>query len=78
MSVNLSIKNVPTELVRKLKQRATRNRRSLQDELMIILEESVAAEGKLSLDDVLRETRRLKIRTKSESVKKIRADRDTR
>ena len=29
-------------------------------------------------DDVLRETRRLNIQTKSESVKMIRADRDTR
>lgn len=78
MSVNLSIKNVPTGLVRKLKQRATRNRRSFRDELMTILEESVAAEGYLSPHDILRETRRLKIRTKSESVGMVRVDRDAR
>lgn len=39
---NLSIKSVPEELAESLRQRASRNHRSLQGELMAILEEAVA------------------------------------
>lgn len=38
MSVNLSVKNVPETLAKKLRERAERNHRSLQGELMAILE----------------------------------------
>lgn len=38
MSVNLSIKLVPEELAERLRQRAERNHRSLQGELMAIIE----------------------------------------
>ena len=38
MSVNLSVKNVPEALAAKLRDRAERNHRSLQGELMAILE----------------------------------------
>ena len=38
MPVNLSIKNVPDTLAAKLRERAARNHRSLQGELMAILE----------------------------------------
>jgi len=38
MPVNLSIKNVPEEMAAKLRERAQRNHRSLQGELMAILE----------------------------------------
>lgn len=41
---NLSIKNVPAAVVKKLHQRAKRNHRSLQGELMVIVNE--AAEGR--------------------------------
>lgn len=40
---NLSIKSVPEELAESLRQRAARNHRSLQGELMAILEAAVAA-----------------------------------
>jgi plasmid stability protein len=43
MPVNLSIKNVPDALAEKLRARAERNHRSLQRELMAILER--AADG---------------------------------
>jgi plasmid stability protein len=39
--VNLSVKNVPDELAELLRQRAARNRRSLQRELISILETAV-------------------------------------
>ena len=38
MPVNLSVKNVPEALAAKLRERAARNHRSLQGELMAILE----------------------------------------
>jgi plasmid stability protein len=41
MAVNLSVKNVPDELAERLRQRALRNRRSLQRELLSILEAAV-------------------------------------
>jgi plasmid stability protein len=78
MAVNLSIKNVPEDLARKLRARASRHRRSLQGELMNILEESLAETERLGVDEVVRRTRKLGVRTKSESVAMIRADRDAR
>lgn len=41
MSVNLSIKGVPDELAERLRQRAARHHRSLQGELMALLEAAV-------------------------------------
>lgn len=44
MAVNLSIKDVPDELAERLRQRAARNHRSLQGELMAIVEQAALAE----------------------------------
>ena len=41
MPVNLSVKNVPDELAESLRRRAARNRRSLQRELLSILEAAI-------------------------------------
>ena len=38
MAVNLSIKNAPDDMVRRLKERAARHHRSLQGELLAILD----------------------------------------
>lgn len=45
MTVNLSIKNVPEALAARLRARAGRNHRSLQGELMAILESAVVDSG---------------------------------
>lgn len=42
MSVDLSIKSMPDEMAQKLRDRAKAHHRSLQGELMAILEEAVA------------------------------------
>jgi hypothetical protein len=42
MSVNLSIKDVPDALAQALRERAARHHRSLQGELMAIIEEAAA------------------------------------
>jgi plasmid stability protein len=76
MPVNLSIKNAPDALVRRLKRRAKRNRRSLQWELLSILEEAARRQSKpLSPLQVLARVKRLGIRTPPEGVAMIRADR---
>jgi antitoxin FitA len=78
MPVTLSIKNAPDEIVRRLRERARRNHRSLQGELMSILESAVAPKALMSPADVLAEVRRRGIQTPSEAAELIRADRDSR
>ncbi|MGH6813518.1 MAG: FitA-like ribbon-helix-helix domain-containing protein, partial [Methylocella sp.] len=78
MPVNLSIKNAPDEIVRRLRERASRHHRSLQGELLAILEAAVRFEEQLSPDDLLVEVQRLGLRTPSESTAMIRTDRDAR
>jgi plasmid stability protein len=78
MPVNLSIKNAPDDIVERLRARAARHHRSLQGEVLAILEEAVNEAKPLTVDDVLAENRRIGLRTPSESVAMIRADRDGR
>ena len=78
MPVSLSIKNAPDEMVRRLKERAERHHRSLQGELMAILEEAVGTARPLTPDEVLAEVRRLGLSTPGEAAGMIRADRDGR
>jgi plasmid stability protein len=46
---NLSIKNVPDEVVTGLRERAAANHRSLQGELLALVSQSVATEPKASV-----------------------------
>lgn len=78
MPVNLSIKNVPDELAERLRQRAARHHRSLQGELMVILEEHVKTSEPLTPAEVLRQVRKMGLRTPAESVKMVRAVRHAR
>ena len=78
MTVNLSIKNAPEKLVRKLKKRAERNHRSLQGELMAIITEAVEEKPRLTAADILRETQALGLTGPSESAAIVRVDRDAR
>ena len=75
MPVNLSVKNVPDDLVAKLRSRAKRSHRSLQGELMVILEQAVTP-GKMSLDEVRQRVQQLDIQTGDESTAWIRELRD--
>ena len=78
MPVNLSIKNAPDDIVQRLRERASRHHRSLQGELMAILAESVRTPEPLTPEEVVKEVQRLHLRTLSEAVELIRADRDVR
>ena len=76
MTVNLSIKNAPDEVVRLLKERAARHHRSLQGEMLAILEEAVRSSRTLAPGDVLAEVRRLGLRTPDEARQIVRQARD--
>jgi plasmid stability protein len=78
MPVNLSIKNAPDDVVMRLRQRAERHHRSLQGELLAIIEEAVLEPRPMSVSEVLASIRRLGVSTPNEAEAIIRAARDRR
>lgn len=78
MPVTLSIKNAPDETVRRLRERAERHHRSLQGELLAIIEEAARSQGPRTPAEVLAEIRRIGVATPREAVALVRADRDAR
>ncbi len=78
MPTNLSIKNAPDDIVARLKERAARHHRSLQGEMLAILEEAVRSSEPMTIDEVLERVRRLSLRTPAEAAAMLRADRDER
>lgn len=78
MPVNLSIKNAPDDVVKRLKERAERHHRSLQGELMAILEEAAGASRPLTPDEVFARVRQLGLSTPRAAAAMIREDRDAR
>jgi antitoxin FitA len=78
MPVNRSIKNAPDDLVVLLNQRAQRNHRSLQGEMLAIIEEAVSRPKLLSPEEVLAKAQRLGLNTKPRSASIVRSDRDSR
>ena len=89
MPVNLSVKNVPDSLADRLRARAERNRRSLQGELLSILEAAVderaptaalvpAPSRTLSIEEVAERARKRFPHGTESSATWIRAMRDGR
>lgn len=78
MTVNLSIKNVPDEVAERLRRRAVRAHRSLQGELMAILEQAAWEQARLTTAEALTQVRQLGLRTAEEATTMIRRDRDAR
>lgn len=89
MAVNLSIKSVPDTLAADLRARAARNHRSLQRELMAILEEAVcgsvvsvagagATRPRLTIDELAQRAKALFPSGTPSSVQTIREQRDSR
>ncbi len=78
MPVNLSIKNAPDHVVARLRQRAKRHRRSLEGELLAIIETAALEDQQATATEVLAEVRRLGLQTPREASALIRADRDGR
>jgi plasmid stability protein len=78
MPINLSIKNAPDDVVQRLRERAERHHRSLQGELMAIIEAAVREDRRATPTDIIAEVRRLGLQTPSEGAAIVRADRDAR
>ncbi len=77
MPVSLSIKEVPDELAEALRERARRNHRSLQGELMDILE-SAARPRPFHAAALWQRVQELGLSTPPDAVRMIRRDRDRR
>ena len=77
MPVSLSVKNVPDEVAERLRDQARLHKRSLQGELLAILEETLAPEH-LSVDDLYTENEALGFSTPGNSLEMIRELRDSR
>lgn len=78
MPVNLSIKNAPDDVVQRLRARAERHHRSLQGELMAIIEAALQEERPATPATILAKIRRLGLSTPGEATSIVRADRDAR
>ncbi|MBI2853997.1 MAG: Arc family DNA-binding protein [Chloroflexi bacterium] len=75
--MNVSLKNVPEDLVEKLRRRAKRHHLSLQGELMAIIEEAVGP-SRLSLEQAELRLGELRFETRDESTSWLRELRDAR
>jgi antitoxin FitA len=77
--MDLSIKGVPEGQVRRLRERAKANHRSLQAELRALIDEATEATGaprSLTVDEVVAKVKRLGLVRRDEAVRLIRQDRD--
>ncbi len=74
---SLSVKNVPEELLERLRARAKQHHRSLQGEMLAILEEAAKPKG-YSAQEAYRRIRELGIRSADTSTEIIREERDAR
>lgn len=77
MGLSVSIRNVPEDVMSRLRERARRHHRSLQGELVAILEETVFPR-RLSVSEARSQVRDLGLATGSNSASLIREDRDAR
>jgi antitoxin FitA len=79
MAVSLSIKNVPDAVVGRLRERAKRNRRSLQGELLAVVEQAAVQPAPLALGEIYERARARGIASeRNESVEMVRRMRDER
>ena len=74
---SLSIKNVPDEMLNPLRERAQNHRRSMQGELLTILED-VVRPASLILEIIVQRVTERGIMTGDESTTMVRAERDAR
>jgi len=76
MSVSLSIKDVPEEILERLRARAERNHRSLQKELLAIVEAAALDDSEMTVEELSRYVRSIGLSTPDESTAWIRELRD--
>ncbi len=77
VGISVTIKHVPEEVVERLKQQAKEHHRSLQGELMAILEDAAGMSGRLTAVEASQRAAARGVQTPS-SVELIRRMRDAR
>lgn len=78
MAITLTVKNVPEDVAARLRKRAARHHRSLQGELLTIVNEAATATPLLSPREVLARARALRVAGGPNSARIVRAARDAR
>src|SRR5437762_12723226 len=82
MGVNLSIKNVPEETLERLKLRARRNHRSLQGELLALIDQAIGVlppeRRPMSLAEVVEQGMRMSRQRGDDAPRWIGEDRNSR
>jgi antitoxin FitA len=75
--VDLSIKGVPEEQVKRLRERAKANHRSLQGELRALIDEATGRTlRRLTVDEIAERVSKLGLTRQDEAARLIREDRD--
>ena len=77
MPSTLSIRNVPDDILQRLRERASHHHRSLQGELLAMLDDYVGT-APLSLTELSAQTQLLGLTTGGDSTRMVREDRDGR
>ncbi len=78
MPVSLSIKNVPDDLAERLRAEAVRNHRSMQGQLMAILEQALVPEKRLTPHQIRERVAELGLSTGDDATAVVRNDRSAR
>jgi hypothetical protein len=74
--MDLSIKGVPEDQVRRLRERAKANHRSLQGELRALIDEVTGTPRSLTVDEIVAKVSQLGLVRRDEAARLIREDRD--
>jgi plasmid stability protein len=75
-TVNLTIRDIPRPVLDRLRAGAEQNRRSMQGEIVAILEAAAAAPTtRWTVAETLRHLRKMGVRTPAEAARMMRADR---
>jgi plasmid stability protein len=75
-TVSISIKDVPEEQVRRLRERAKANHRSLQGELRALIDEATGTPRGLTVDEIVARVSGLGLVRQDEAARFISEDRD--
>jgi antitoxin FitA len=76
MAVDIALRDLPDSLVQRLKERAESHHRSLEGEIVALLEEALPGDA-LTPQEVVKRVKALGLKTPAESAAFIRADRDS-
>ena len=77
MAVDIALRGLPDSLVQRLRERAESHHRSLEAEVVALLQESLPGDS-LTPHEILERVRALGLETPAESAAFIRSDRDFR